>query len=172
MRFLPSFVALSTLLLAAGQASAAATETKVVGWVEKIGLHETGIVLKAKMDTGATTSSIDAEVVHINKADDGSEKIVFAVTDEDGAKKTYERKIERWVRIKRHGGNDVIRRPVITMKFCIAGQVVDEEVNLANRENFIYPVLIGRNMMKHANLAIDPSRTFTARPVCAAKKDA
>nr|WP_232224186.1 RimK/LysX family protein [Mastigocladopsis repens] len=34
------------------------------------------------------------------------------------------------------------------MKFCIAGRWIEEEVNLAERDNFNYPVLIGRNMLK------------------------
>jgi hypothetical protein len=123
------------------------------------------------MDTGAKTSSIDAEIIDIaksgkSKKDRPGETVVFSVSAGD-EKKTFEREIVRYVRIKKKGGG-YIRRPVIEMTFCIAGRNITEEVNLANRENFIYPVLIGRNMMAHADLAIDPSRTLLSRPNCKA----
>jgi hypothetical protein len=92
--------------------------------------------------------------------------IVFSILGEDPSRgKTFERKIVRMVRIKKKGGG-YIRRPVVEMTFCVAGKTIREEVNLANRENFIYPVLIGRNMMRHAGLLIDPSRTHITNPAC------
>lgn len=147
-----------------------ARETKIVGWVEEVLLSDVGIRVKAKMDTGAKTSSIDSEIIDIRKTGKKSkghsgESVVFSVDAIDGPAKTFEREIIRYVRIKLKGGG-FTRRPVIHMKFCIAGREVVEEVNLANRENFIYPVLVGRNMMEHADLAINPGATMISRPIC------
>jgi len=147
----------------------------VVGWVEEVTIEDVGLVLKAKMDTGAKTSSIDAEIIDIRK--EGKKKkgytgevVVFSVTDSKTSKtNTFERKIVRFVRIKKKSGG-YLRRPVIVMQFCVAGKSVKEEVNLANRENFIYPVLVGRNMMQHAGIAIDPGRTLLTSPHCTAKE--
>lgn len=143
----------------------------VVGWVEEVLLDDVDMKVKAKMDTGAKTSSIDAEIIDIAKSAKSQkgrpgDTVVFSVSA-NGKKKTFEREIVRYVRIKKKGGG-YIRRPVIEMTFCLAGKSITEEVNLANRENFIYPVLVGRNMMVHAGLAIDPARTLLSRPRCKA----
>lgn len=152
-----------------------AEEKTTVGWVEKVMLQDVGMTVSAKLDTGAKTSSIDAEIVDIAKTakshkDHPGEKVVFTVGSDDKAepKKTFEREVVRYVRIKKKGGG-YIRRPVIEMTFCVAGRLITEEVNLANRENFIYPVLIGRNMMQHAGLVIDASRKYISKPACKPK---
>lgn len=152
---------------------AMARELKTVGWIEEIGLTDIGAVVEAKMDTGAVTSSIDSEIIDIRKTGKKTktatgETVVFSVRLGDGSAKTFEREVRRYVRIKLKGGG-FVRRPVITMNFCIAGRQVEEEVNLANRENFIYPVLVGRNMMAHADLAINPAVTHQSKPHCKAK---
>lgn len=165
MRLLPFF---ALVLLAT---PALAKEATTVGWVEDVILSDVGLTVKAKLDTGAKTSSLDAEIIDIAKSNKTQkhypgEKVVFSVeTGANDEKKTFEREIVRYVRIKKKGGG-YIRRPVIHMTFCVADKTITEEVNLANRENFIYPVLIGRNMMQHAGLVIDASRRFIAKPNC------
>lgn len=158
-------------LTLASAAYAAPRALKRVGWVEEIAISEVGSVVKAKMDTGAKTSSIDAEIIDIRKTGEAIEgkttgdTVVFSVAMQKGGKKTFERAVNRYVRIKKKGGG-YIRRPVITMGFCIAGRMINEEVNLANREGFIYPVLVGRNMMAHADLVIDAGKIMISRPTC------
>jgi hypothetical protein len=95
--------------------------------------------------------------------------IKFKFKDGKKNKEVFERPIVRWVRIKSREGAD-IRRPVVRMKFCIAGRWIEEEVNLADREDFNYPVLIGRNMLKEGKFAVDSSATFTAEPSCATQE--
>lgn len=163
-----ALIILATFILLAAPASA--RELKRVGWVEEIAIADVGSIVKAKLDTGAKTSSIDAEIIDIRKTGEvrknsTGDTVVFALQLNDGTIKTFERAIDRYVRIKKKGGG-FIRRPVITMGFCIAGRLVKEEVNLANREGFIYPVLVGRNMMQHADIMIDASRTMITRPTC------
>ncbi len=165
----------SSLMLIVLASPALAKPPTILGWVEEVKIDGVEVAFKAKLDTGAKTSSIDAEVIDIRKEGKKikhkrtGEIIVFSVRDEKtGSASTFERAILRYVRIKKKGGG-YLRRPVIEMTFCLAGKWIKEEVNLANRENFIYPVLVGRNMMEHARLAVDPSRTFTSRPRCEAK---
>ena len=150
----------------------AAVKTARVGWVENVKLKDTNTVLKAKLDTGAQTSSIDAEIIDIQEdADDApsgttGDKVIFSIKDGDSDRRVvYERFILRYVNIKRKISG-TIRRPVVAMTFCVAGRTSREEVNLADRENFVYPVLVGRNMLSHAKLIVDASKTFTRRPTC------
>lgn len=150
--------------------AAPARDLKRVGWVEEIAISDVGAIVKAKFDTGAKTSSIDASIIDTHPSGKKTKNatgdtVVFAVTLDTGKIKTFERPVDRYVRIKLKDGG-FVRRPVITMSFCIAGRTVTEEVNLANREGFIYPVLVGRNMMEHADLVIDASKRFITRPHC------
>lgn len=170
------YIAFSFLILATTPLQAA-VKTARVGWVENVELKDTGTILKAKLDTGAQTSSIDAEIIKITEDVDDApagttgDKVTFSIMDEaTGKRHVYERHILRYVQIKRKISG-TIRRPVVAMSFCIAGRASSEEVNLADRENFLYPVLVGRNMLEHAKLIIDASKTFTRRPNCPKKQE-
>jgi hypothetical protein len=119
-------------------------DIQTVGWVEKGKLAGVDKEVKFKLDTGATTSSINAEI--LEKPDKDSESggmIKFRFTNGEGVKKVFELPIVRWVRIESRT-SDYISRPVVRMKFCVAGRWIEEEVNLADRDDFNYPVLIGR----------------------------
>jgi len=95
--------------------------------------------------------------------------IKFRFTNREGIKQDFELPIVRWVRIESRKA-DYIRRPVVRMKLCVAGRWIEEEVNLAERDDFNYPVLIGRNMLKQGGLVVDSSKTFTADPSCSAEE--
>lgn len=168
------FVVIFIALLSGGGCSSQKTQavasseqqTKTVGWIEKARIAGVDREIKAKLDTGATTTSINAEI--LEKPDEDSESggmIKFRFTNGEGVKQDFELPIVRWVRIESRKA-DYIKRPVVRMKLCVAGQWIEEEVNLAERDDFNYPVLIGRNMLKKGNLAVDSSKTFTADPSC------
>ena len=169
-----SVVGVGMLMLLSNQdAFAEEKKLRVVGWIEKVRIEAVDAVLRAKMDTGAKTSSLHAEIIDVQAPEDWDERtknpgrVIFRINDEEGNPRTFERDVTRWVRIKaRHNEDALIVRPVIMMEFCFAGVRLMEEVNLANREQFTYPVLIGRNMLEHAKVAIDASRTYVVRPNC------
>jgi hypothetical protein len=145
-----------------------ARQQVIMGWVEYVMLDAIGAKMKAKLDTGATTSSLRAEVVKIVKGKKKGDKrrVIFQVEDSDGKISTLERTLVRWVRIKSRSGAGYHRRPVVNMNFCVAGRRVRAEVNLAPRADFIYPVLVGRNMLREGHIIVDATTTFTARPFC------
>lgn len=146
--------------------NSSAQQPQVVGWVEKAKIPGVEKEIKVKLDTGATTTSINAEI--LEQPEEESESggnIKFRFLDGEGNKEVFERPIVRWVRIKSREGAD-IRRPVVRMKLCVAGKWVEEEVNLADRDDFNYPILIGRNMLKEAKLVVDSSQTFTKDIEC------
>jgi hypothetical protein len=158
------------LVLVSANMAHAESQQVIMGWVENVSLDVLGTELKAKLDTGAKTSSMRAEVVNVIDAEKEGEnrRVVFRVEGKDGKMVTLERKLVRWVRIKSRKGGEYIRRPVVEMDYCIAGKRVHSEVNLAPRSDFIYPILIGRNMMSEGNILVDPRKTFTAKPNCPA----
>lgn len=136
----------------------------VLGWVEKATLAGSSHTVKAKLDSGAKTSSVDAEIVKTFKRD-GKKFVLYRVMLDDNISETYESRILRWVRIKMKNGG-FQRRPVVKMHFCIGKKKLVGEVSLAERGHFIYPVLVGRNMLEKGDILVDTSRTFLSKPDC------
>jgi hypothetical protein len=137
---------------------------QTLGYIEKVLVGESSIMMKAKLDTGATTSSINADIIKVVTDEEENREYVIFRIDEDKEAETFKSEIVRWVRIKGKQGK-LIRRPVILMEFCFGYTKVKEEVNLSERDHFLYPVLIGRNMLA-GNVIVDPDRKFTIQPKC------
>jgi hypothetical protein len=144
----------------------------VTGWVEYVRVPKLDSRFKAKFDTGATTTSLHAEILSVKKIPrEGSTKkksvVLFQVIDEEGNRRILERDVVRWVRIRTARDDNLSqRRPVIKMTLCVAGHEIESEVNLADRTELIYPVLIGRNILKEQKILVDSSRTFMASRLC------
>lgn len=142
-------------------------DTSIIGRVEYVVMQDVGIKLKARIDTGAGVSSIDAKIIQFKPAAGGSgERVIFEIRDDAGNAKSIERKIVEWTEIKGKGTEKSSRRPVVILDFCLGGKRLEGRINLADRSGFIYPVLIGRNILKTGAFLIDPSKTFMQPPGC------
>ncbi len=137
-------------------------ETLVAGWLESIILQPWGIKLRAKLDTGAKTSSLHAEDIERFERD-GVEWVRFHTTDPDEKNplKTVEAPLIRDVKIKRHKQKPQTR-PVVEMTFCLDGQIYTSEFSLTDRSRFNYQVLLGRRVLQQGIL-VDPASTFTLK---------
>jgi hypothetical protein len=135
---------------------------QVYGWREYILIRGVEEKLKAKLDTGALTSSIHAEEKELFERD-GKKWVRFIVTD-PGLKKPARTRIEaplvRIARIKEPGGESTARE-VVRLSFQIGERKMRGEFTLNNRANMLAPVLIGRNMIKDLGW-VDPARTHLA----------
>lgn len=161
------------MIFAFSSADAADKKQIIVGYVENIKIPKIDLALKAKLDTGATTSSIHAEIIEAPTLEEfrengGKKKqfVTFSIVNGNKQSKNLKKEIVRYVKIKKKEGGH-LSRPVVSMEFCLAGELVKEDVNLSDRDNFNYDVLVGRNMLTKANILIDSSKTFTAKPNCA-----
>ncbi len=144
-------------------AQALCQEKETMGWVEKISISPEGFFIHAKLDTGADYSSLSAQGQEKFEKD-GKEWIRFHVKNRYGKMKMLEREIVRKARIKRHGGG-AHERYVVQLGICLGHKYMEEEFNLANRENFNYQALIGRNFLA-GNTIVDPAVTYTVTPAC------
>lgn len=163
----PIFIALFAFVFLHMMPAHAQEGKTVMGWVEFVHIADLDAQLKAKLDTGATTSSLRAEVLKLVRHNKGEKRrVIFQIVGADGKTSTLERTLIRWVRIKSKKTGVFYRRPVVDMQFCLGGKLVHSEVNLAPRTDFIYPILIGRNMLRDANILVDAERTFTSHAVC------
>jgi hypothetical protein len=143
---------------------AAAGEKLVVGWIEKVRLYPGNFLVHAKLDSGAEYSSLDASNMQIFERD-GKTWVRFDLEEKrEGKKLTIERPLLRWAPIKRHN-QEPQRRPVITLGLCLGNIYKETEVNLINRKNYQYRMLIGRKFMEGA-VIIDPSAQYTVEPEC------
>jgi hypothetical protein len=143
---------------------AATRDLEIVGWVENAKLVDPGIGLKAKLDTGAETSSLDAAIVKKFRKD-GKRWVRFRIIDrQTGQEYTVVRERVRTLGVVQHDGSTQTR-PVVMMKVCIASRLVATEVSLIDRSEFNYPLLLGRNTLKSFAL-VDPANTFLSDPDC------
>ncbi len=131
-----------------------------IGQVEYVDVLPTGVRHKARIDTGAETTSIDSRDIVLFERD-GKQWVRFLVVDRVTKKPTeFKLPVERTVTIKRHGAESV-KRPVVALELAIGSLRDRIEVSLADREKFTYPVLIGRNFLD-GRAQVDVSRKFTA----------
>lgn len=158
---------LAALLLSAASPAIADDEEKVFGWVEKATLEPWGVEVKAKLDSGALTSSLDARDIETFEKND-EEWVRFRLRLEDEASgETFTERMElplyRDLRVRGAGGRD--ERPVVLMKVCLGDTVYEEQFGLRDREEMNYPLLLGRRSIGHLGL-LDVRETFLNEPDC------
>lgn len=140
----------------------------IVGWVEFVTIEQPGIVAKAKLDSGAKTSSLHAEDIEYFTRDD-QQWVRFkydkkARPSRHGMpgiphqKKVVEAPVKRMVKIKQHTV-DFVKRPVVELDLKIGDKTYTTEFTLTDRDAFIYPVLLGRRFLE-SGLIVDSSQIY------------
>lgn len=195
MKLSAAIAALGLALTLAGAAradDAAAPEAgaeggaQVRGWLELARVEPVHLLMRAKLDTGALTSALNAEIlrgppgrglpselaedVEIDDAggvdpDADAETVVFAIESRAGRREVLEREIVRWVNVKNRDGT-LSTRPVVMLSLCVGGLPLEGEVGLTDRGDFNYPLLIGRRMLSDGKIMVAPWKTFTYRSSC------
>jgi hypothetical protein len=153
------FITLSIVLMLSPDVFA----KEVIGWVENVGVSSSNAIVKAKIDTGADSSSLHCECITPYERD-GEQWVRFTITDIDDQSVSYEKKILRRTKVKRHFG-EVQERIVVRMGICIGDQYGETDVSLVDRSGFNYSLLIGRKYLKD-KFIVDPGETFLSSPQC------
>lgn len=151
------------VMLAFSGLQSVASELTRAGWVEKAVLYPQKIVIHAKLDTGAKTSSIDARNPEFVTRD-GESWVRLSITNRNIESVIIEAPVVRAAKIKRHFGERQLR-PVILLDLCVGNVRKQEEVNLVDRAGMNYQLLIGRNFLADAFL-IDSGATYRLSPAC------
>ena len=76
-----------------------------------------------------------------------------------------EKLLKRFVEIKRKGTRASQKRPAILLDICLGKVSNLTEVNLVNRSNFDYQLLIGRSFL-HGTFIVDVDLSYTSDPRC------
>ena len=137
---------------------------QVSGWVEQVTVDNPEFVLRAKIDTGARHSSMHAKDYRIFSKQ-GKDWVSFRIENKKGDTQIIEKPIKRITNIKQKGGRPSRERPVIVLGICLGNVYKEEEVNLADRANFNYPMLIGRSFLA-GSFVVESEVEFVTSPTC------
>ena len=148
---------LSTMLPFPANRSGMAADKITVGLVEEVILLPWGVRVPARIDTGAATSSLDARGLKVRKGiaefrlpdKYGGLKLKLPVVDQRIVKSAQTRK----------------RRPVVEIDLCLGPKRMRTEVNLIDRSELTYPMIIGRNVLRE-NYVVDCELETCQPPTC------
>ncbi len=134
-----------------------AGEKIVVGEVEDVILLPWGVKLPARIDTGASLSSLDARELRVEGG-----YAEFKLSKKYGGMK-IRLPIVDWLIIRSSEASE--RRPIVEVELCIGSKRVHARVNLNDRSTVKYPLLIGRNALKE-NFIVDCMQERCSPPSC------
>ncbi|NVK43734.1 MAG: ATP-dependent zinc protease [Oceanospirillaceae bacterium] len=144
----------------------------IVGASEKIWFEAVDAVYPARVDTGATTSSLSARDITVFERD-GDRWVRFKLTH-DGVDESpqIESPLVRYVRIIQVSADAADRRPVVALTIRLGRLTEKAEFTLTDRSEMEYPVLLGREFLRDIAV-VDIAREFIqgepTRPAPAAK---
>ncbi|OEF24826.1 ATP-dependent zinc protease family protein [Vibrio rumoiensis] len=132
-----------------------------LGSLEKVYIDVVKSDFTARVDTGATTSSINA--VDMQEFErNGKKWVKFHVSDNETEakdRKWVEAPIVRHVKIRQSSTNSLERRPVVELWIKIGSVHEKAQFTLADRSQMDYPILLGREFIQDVAF-VDVSREF------------
>ena len=132
-------------------------EKLILGEVEHVWLDPPGFEVVARVDSGASSSSLHAKGTTEFERD-GEDWVRFEV-EIDETTTVVERKVLRYVRVFQQADKNGTRRPVVDMRIKV-GDVTDTfEFTLADRSHLEHDMILGRNFLTDIAL-VDVSQRF------------
>lgn len=133
----------------------------IVGWREWVALPDLGVArIKAKVDTGARSSSLHAWDV-VEEERDGRLFVRFVVhpaqRDADVRVEAAAPLVDR--REVRSSNGVAELRPVVRTAVVLAGQTFPIELTLTRRDEMGFRMLLGRSALRR-RFVVDPGRSF------------
>ncbi len=154
--FVPAGLLIFFLFMVPGTVGA---ESKItLSRAEEVILLPWDIRLLARIDTGATVTSLDARDLKIE-----GEVAKFRLPEDYGGA-LLRLPIVAWRHVRSSKGREA--RPVVEIDLCIATQKVRVKANLNDRSMVKYPIIIGRNALKDHFIVDVRKRSKTTPPKC------
>jgi hypothetical protein len=133
-----------------------------IGWREWVALPELGVAaVKAKIDTGARSSSLHAWDVRIVEGTGRRSRVRFVLHPRQrDLTETVEAEADLVaVRAVRSSNGEVENRPVIRTPLVLDGHRYAIELTLTRRDQMGFRMLLGRRALRR-RFVIDPGRSF------------
>ena len=123
---------------------------KTIGRRDKVNLPDLELYeVDAKIDSGARSSSIHCHDIEVVRVDD-REFLQFRLLDPFHPK--YNEKLFRFedffVKKVKSSSGHATSRYFIKSRIELFGELIETEFNLSNRESMIFPVLLGRRLLR------------------------
>ena len=136
-------------------------EKLIIGETEYVAIPSLDTVFAARIDTGAKRTSIYAVDIEPFERD-GKPWVRFTIKNPAKDQEfPLEMEVSRTARIKQLGEESVRRHSVYLV--LTMGEITKEvDVNLADRSNFEYPLLLGRDFLK-GSVIVDVAQKFTQK---------
>ena len=142
------------------------SKISIIGWREWVALPDLAIArIKAKVDTGARSSSVHATQIE-EFEQDGEAFVRFRIHP-------YHRSPEKFVetsskvidfRTVKSSSGDATNRPVISTKVLLLGRVFQVELTLADRQEMGFRMLLGREALRGKFLVDSGNSYFSGKP--------
>ncbi|WP_158006020.1 ATP-dependent zinc protease family protein [Vibrio rumoiensis] len=159
MKTITALLSLSLLMpmaaIAADDGSAAATNncdelgSKIVlgqkEWVTVVSSKQRTI---ARVDTGATTSSINAADIKTYQKD-GKDMVDFKIKTKDAESDVVTLPVKRWVHIKQSSTLTASKRPIVSFDIQIGQKTYTTDFDLVDRSHMLDSILLGRSFLTH-----------------------
>lgn len=139
-------------------------EVPTIGWREWVRLPELGgATVKAKVDTGARTSTLHAfDVDEIER--EGEPRVAFAFHPNQGDEETEVRADARLVdrrTVTASNGQSELRY-VVSTEVVVDGGPIPIELTLTRRDAMGFRMLLGRHALR-GRFLVDPKRSYRGR---------
>ena len=134
----------------------------VYGHVEEVAFIPGDIEIKARLDTGASRSSLNAQEIELIESDEQT-MVNFIFDDRNGNQYPMTLPLVETIGIKQASGRQ--ERYVVEIGLCVGEHYEKNLFTLADRSRMTYPVLVGRNFLKNSVL-VSSKHKMTAKPIC------
>ncbi|MDH3226905.1 MAG: ATP-dependent zinc protease [Thermoleophilia bacterium] len=138
-------------------------ERQHIGWREWVSLPDFGVLrIKAKVDTGARTSTLHAFGLELFDRND-DEWARFSIHPRQRSTEaavTVEAPVSGWKRVRSSNGQSE-HRPVLLTPVGLLGREWPIELTLSNRDQMGFRMLLGRQAVRRRFL-VDPGRSYVA----------
>ena len=120
---------------------------QIVGATEVVEVQPAGLRFKARIDTGAKTSSIHAESIEVDLSGEPQGKpIAFKLINRQGQSRRVDTHIVRMITVKTSEGSEMRYAVPLTINWKNSSKTV--LVTLNNRKHMQYGLLLGRNWLQ------------------------
>lgn len=141
-----------------------ATGKLILGQLEWAWFDLFGSSVKARLDTGAKSSALNASDIQMFERDgDGWVRFTVSSPWEEGGQveeRTFEAPLVRKVKVKNGSAEPMTRRPVVRLTTKVGSIVEDIEFVLQSKASGTFPVVLGRSFIRDIAI-VDVAQQYT-----------